>query len=64
MALIYFKGLVWEFFAETLAILLVELVMVYFALMKKHTIFDAYIILAMYPLSLAIVAGLEAAGWN
>lgn len=65
MALIYFKGLAWEYFAETLSILAVELVMIYFAMTKtKHTIMDAYIILAMYPLSLATVAFLEYIGWN
>lgn len=65
MALVYFKGLVWQYFAETLSILAVELIMIYFAATKtKHTIFDAYLILAMYPLSLALVAFLEYVGWN
>eukprot|EP01033_Poteriospumella_lacustris_P008661 gene8662-6230_t len=65
MALVYFKGLVWEYFAETTAILIVELIMIYFAMFKtKHTIFDAYLILSMYPLSLAFVAFLEYIGWN
>lgn len=65
MALVYFKGLVWEYFAETTAILIVEVIMIYFAMFKtKHTILDAYLILSMYPLSLALVAFLEYIGWN
>jgi len=64
MMLIYAKGLVWEFFAETLAILLVQIAMIFFAQKKVHTIQDAYCILALYPASLALVAILEGMGWN
>eukprot|EP00981_Chlorochromonas_danica_P003949 scaffold748_cov176-Ochromonas_danica.AAC.3 len=64
MLLICTQSLVWEFFAETLSILLVEVVIAIFALKKTHTILDAFLILSLYPLSLGFVAGLEAMGWN
>ena len=34
------------------------------AFKKVQTLFDGYLILAIYPLSLCLVAALEAAGWN
>lgn len=59
-ALLYFKGgLVWEFSAETISILLVELVMGYFALKKTQRLLDALIVLALYPASILLVAVLE-----
>jgi hypothetical protein len=64
MLLICTQSLVREFFAETFSILFVQVVMALFALKTTHPILDACCILALYPLSLAIVAGLEAAGWN
>jgi hypothetical protein len=64
MILIYWKGLIWEFFAETTVILIVQVMMFYFANKKVHTIFDGFCILALYPLSLAGVAFLESIGWD
>lgn len=64
MLLIYTQSLSWEFFAETLAILLVELAVGMYALRSKLTLFDGFCILALYPLSLILVVALEAIGWN
>lgn len=64
MALICVRGLVWEFFAETSTILVVQILIVLMAMKSRQTLFDALMILALYPLSLALVAGLESMGWN
>ena len=64
MTLVATQGLAWEFFAETLTILLVQLVMAAMALKNKHTLLDAFAIISLYPLSLVMVALLEAAGWD
>jgi hypothetical protein len=64
MLLIYTQSLSWEFFAETLSILLVELVVGMYALRSKLTLFDGFCILSLYPLSLLLVVTLEAMGWN
>ncbi len=64
MFLILFKGLAWEFFAETASILFVQVVMAFMALKKSHTILDGIFILSLYPLSLLLVSYLESIGWN
>jgi Ca2+/H+ antiporter len=64
MLLICTQSLVWEFFAETLSILFVQVMMALVAMKKTHTVLDGFLILSLYPLSLALVAGLEAIGWN
>ncbi|TMW55919.1 hypothetical protein Poli38472_008567 [Pythium oligandrum] len=59
-ALLYFKGgLVWEFSAETIAILMVELVMGYFAMKKTQRLFDGLIVFLLYPASICLVFFLE-----
>lgn len=64
MLLIVVKGLAWEYFAETLSILVVQIIMVGYAQKKTHTMFDAYCIIALYPLSLVLVYCLELIGWD
>lgn len=64
MLLICTQALAWNFFAETLSILLVQLAMAFMAFKKTHTMFDAYLILSLYPISLMLVASLEAIGWD
>jgi len=56
MFLIYSQGLSWEYFSETSSIIFVQVVMWCMAHKKKHTFKDALVILALYPLSLLIVA--------
>ena len=62
MMLVATQGLSWEFFAETLSILLVQAAMAYFALKNTNTMTDAALILTLYPLSLMCVYVLEAYG--
>jgi hypothetical protein len=64
LALIFFKSLIWEFSAECIGILFVEVIVSYFAFKKVQTTFDAIIIGSLFPLSIGVVAGLEAAGLN
>lgn len=62
--LVYVKGLSWEYFAETLAILMAQVFIGIMALKDSHNLYDAAIIIAVFPLSLVIVAGLESVGWD
>lgn len=57
--LMYFRSLVWEFSAETAAIIIVQLIMGYFALRQTQRLMDALIVFTLYPLSLLFVALLE-----
>jgi hypothetical protein len=61
LALIFFRSLVWEFTAETVAIIVVEIGLFFYTMKKTHTPLDALIILSFYPISLCIVALLESA---
>lgn len=64
--LIVWKKLLWQFSAETASILLIEVVIGAFAIMKKtHTMMDAIIILSMYPMAVMVVYALENfVGWD
>ena len=64
MLIIFFKQLTWTYFAETASILFVILSVGLMALKKTHTVLDGYLILSLYPISLLLVAALEAMGWN
>lgn len=57
--LIYLQDLEWAYTAETIAILLVQLVMSGFAKKPVQTLQDGYMILAIFPLSIVLVAFLE-----
>lgn len=58
--LIAWKGLVWQFSAETIVIILIQLVVGYLAAAKKvHTLLDGVFILSLYPASLVVVYVLE-----
>jgi len=66
LALVYVKGLAWEFTAETLSIVFVQLMlglMVYFR--RGMYLYHGFIILSFYPLALALVWVLEnELGWD
>jgi len=64
MALIYFQGLVWKFSAETLAILLVEILVAGVALQPTQRLYHALFVFTLYPLSICFIAWLEAAGFD
>ena len=62
MGLIVFRGIAWEYTAETIAIVVVQFIVGFFASKSKLRRLEAYIILSLYPLSILLVAGLEALG--
>lgn len=65
LMLVFAKDLIWEFSAETIAILVVEMAVACMTFKKVHTGLDAIILLSLYPLSMGLVALLEnAAGLN
>merc|ERR1719453_1807178 len=60
LALVYFKDLAWQFTAETISIVAVQLVMAVIVFAKQtQTMMDACLILSLYPLSMVIVWVLE-----
>jgi Ca2+/Na+ antiporter len=62
MALIFFRGLAWQYTAETIAIVVVEFFIMFMAQKSVLTSYHAAIIMAVFPLSIAFVATLEAFG--
>ena len=59
MGLVFFRGIAWQYTAETISILLIELLVALVAFKKTQTLLDALTVLSFYPLSIAIVAILE-----
>jgi len=64
LALIFFKGLVWEYSAETISILVVEILMFFFAAKPTQNLRDALFVITLFPLSIALVAIIESTGLN
>merc|ERR1711871_606256 len=64
MICVYTQSLAWQFFAETISTLISILFISMMSLKSTHTMFDALLILLVYPLSLALVYVLEANGWD
>lgn len=62
MGLIFVRGLAWQYSAETIAIVVVEFLMAVVAQKDVLTTFHAALILSIFPLSIALVATLEAFG--
>mmetsp|Transcript_36673 Transcript_36673/g.80388 ORF Transcript_36673/g.80388 Transcript_36673/m.80388 type:complete len:566 (+) Transcript_36673:79-1776(+) len=59
LVLIVWKGLLWQFSAETVAIVTIELLVGLMALKKVHRLLDGIIILLFYPMAVVIVYMLE-----
>eukprot|EP01060_Flectonema_neradi_P014063 TRINITY_DN20790_c0_g1_i1.p1 TRINITY_DN20790_c0_g1~~TRINITY_DN20790_c0_g1_i1.p1 ORF type:complete len:572 (+),score=116.47 TRINITY_DN20790_c0_g1_i1:79-1716(+) len=59
---IYSKSLLWEFTAETTAIVVIEIIMFAFSQQVTHTTWQAIPIALLFPISIVIVAGLESIG--
>jgi hypothetical protein len=55
MLVIYARNLFWEYSAETIAILSVEIVVAVLTLRRIHTLVEA-LVLSLYPFSLMLVA--------
>lgn len=64
MGLIYFRGLSWQFSAETISILLVQYFVGYFALANQMTSKTGLILIIVFPISVAFIATLEAFGFD
>jgi len=64
LILIVGRNLVWEFSAETISILAVELCLFAMSFKKTYNLIDAAVILSFYPISLFLVAMIEYGGLN
>merc|ERR1712086_108928 len=53
------KQIYWEYAGETVVIIFAELILFYFALSRKHNMRDAYLVLMVYPLTIAMVAAIR-----
>jgi Ca2+/Na+ antiporter len=62
MGLIYFRGLAWQFSAETIAIVSVQLLMCVLAHRSKMSTSTGFLVLSLFPLSVMFVALLEYCG--
>eukprot|EP01062_Namystynia_karyoxenos_P029290 TRINITY_DN2202_c0_g1_i1.p1 TRINITY_DN2202_c0_g1~~TRINITY_DN2202_c0_g1_i1.p1 ORF type:complete len:592 (+),score=237.98 TRINITY_DN2202_c0_g1_i1:103-1776(+) len=59
---IYGNSLIWEFSAETISILAVELLMFGVACQRVQKLWMAFVVISLFPISVVLVASLEAAG--
>eukprot|EP00923_Selenidium_pygospionis_P005428 GHVN01009126.1.p1 GENE.GHVN01009126.1~~GHVN01009126.1.p1 ORF type:complete len:347 (-),score=34.95 GHVN01009126.1:227-1267(-) len=59
LAIVYFKNLVWVYGTETLAILLIQLAIGMISQKEIQYLWLGFVALLLYPLSLALVAGLK-----
>ena len=61
--MVYRQSLVWDFVAETIALVAVQCAMFYMITRSKtNTLRDGFLILALYPACLLLVAFLELCG--
>jgi len=64
MLFIMNHALVWEFSAESVSLLFVQLVMVGVACIQNVKVWVGYLVISLYPISLILVILLEMAGLN
>jgi len=64
LGLIYFRKLAWQYTAETIAIVIVQITMFLFTRKKNMTMFDGVLIAAIFPLSLVLIVVLEYFGFD
>ncbi len=64
LAIVFLKKLAWEFAAETISIIVVQLVVGLMTQKTTHRVLDGVIVFAMYPLTIALVVILENRGFN
>lgn len=64
MGLIFFRGLAWQYTAETIAIVVVEVIMAVAVQSDVMTTGRAMLILCLFPLSLVLVGALEHFGFD
>ena len=58
------QGLAWEFSAETIAIVVCQIGVAVASTQENQTLFSAWCVFMLYPLCLALVATLEAMGFD
>merc|ERR1711862_421901 len=59
LGLIYFRNLVWEYTAETIAIIIVQLLMLVVTRKDSMRMLDGIYILFIFPLSIVLIVTLE-----
>lgn len=59
LGLIYFRHLAWQYTAETISIIAVQLIIVAMTRRKTMRMMDGFIILSIFPLSILLIAVLE-----
>jgi len=59
MGLIFFRGLAWEYTAETITIIAVQIVLFAVTRTQRMSLLTGLVVLLMFPLSIALVACLE-----
>jgi len=64
MGLIYFRGLAWQYTAETISIVLVQAIIYYMTLRDNLTAIDGLKILAVFPLSIVLIVTLTFLGFD
>mmetsp|Transcript_18429 Transcript_18429/g.25990 ORF Transcript_18429/g.25990 Transcript_18429/m.25990 type:complete len:572 (-) Transcript_18429:419-2134(-) len=64
MGLIYWRGLAWQYTAETIAIVMVELILSILVQREVMTMKWGLVAFSLFPLSLVLVATLEAYGFD
>ena len=64
MALIFVRGLAWQYTAETISIVLVGLIMAMMVRSSVMTAGTALFVMSIFPLSLVLVATLEYFGFD
>lgn len=64
MGLLFFRGLAWQYTAETIAIILVEFIVGFLVRNKTLSTGRALLIGLVFPMSIALVATLEALGFD
>jgi Ca2+-binding EF-hand superfamily protein len=64
MALIFFRGLAWQYTAETLVIIVVQVIVCFLVQRPILSTLYAILILLIFPFSIALVAGMEALGFD
>jgi Ca2+/Na+ antiporter len=64
MALIFFRGLAWQYTAETLVIVVVEALVCFLVQRPTLSTMNALFILLIFPISIGLVVGMEALGFD
>jgi Ca2+/Na+ antiporter len=64
MLTVFTQHLYYEFFAETLVIVIIEWIVALYVYKGVHSVADAFAIISLYPLSLVMVSCLYLLGWG